>query len=228
MHSRRLLITHCVNVRELGGFPTLDGKTTKWQQLIRGEMPVALASEDIQFLKNYGVRTIIDLRWANQIKLFPSSLTNSKEFRVVNLPIYEKVGEIESEKYHPAIHLPIIMKHSTYIAAILRVILETDGATFFHCRWGKDRTGVVAAILLLLANVPEADIVSDYAVSYTYLRPIIAPYESKYSEGWYMTKPEWFYPLLDFIKSYGGVRSYLVDQGLTEDEIDSLRNKLVE
>jgi hypothetical protein len=105
-----------------------------------------------------------------------------------------------------------------------------------HCHAGKERTGVVAALLLELAEVADADIVADYVASDEHLQPL-------YQE-WSMREPDpekrlrirasfqsdaaQIRPVLDYVRARGGVSAYLRDAGLRDDALCTLKQRLVE
>lgn len=114
------------------------------------------------------------------------------------------------------------------IAKIMRLIIRTDGAVLFHCTAGKDRTGVIIALLLSLAGVSKEDIVADYSMSYSYIRPIIRDIKKATSglPEWYgVTYPEIMEDVLEYI---GNSFDYLLNCGLTEEEIVKLKKHLLD
>jgi protein-tyrosine phosphatase len=116
------------------------------------------------------------------------------------------------------------------IKRILSIIIRQKGSIFIHCYVGKDRTGVVAALLLLIAGVNTSDILADYQISYTYLRLRIRELLHNHPELPDFTgrsDMEYMEATLDnFFKTYGTIQNYLQQVGLHSDEVTALKNKL--
>jgi protein tyrosine/serine phosphatase len=108
----------------------------------------------------------------------------------------------------------------------------------FHCHAGKDRTGMIAALLLSLANVPDEIVAQDYSLTYTYLRDQFEQWKAgltttdphvraRLIEG-FRCRPETMLQVLDHLqRRYGGVEGYLLSLGLGRDQIERLRRRLV-
>ena len=118
------------------------------------------------------------------------------------------------------------------LVQIMRILLECSGLTLFHCAHGKDRTGVVAAILYLLAGASREDIIKNYAISYEYLRDFLAPSIAKLPDNMkHILKSDAhnMETFLNYIDSKwnGEVANLLLANGLTETEISSLKAKII-
>lgn len=152
------------NARDLGGYATVDGRVTRWGQLWRSDSLHCLDDAGVAELVRGGVRTVLDLRNTHEAREFPVRV--GEHVRYVHMPL--RFGE------------PILSLGSLYRSMVddygedLRAILgqlAEPGAlpALFHCAVGKDRTGVVSALLLGVAGVPHATIAEDYALSAGYL-----------------------------------------------------------
>src|SRR5690348_11472379 len=87
MHNspRALDFPSLLNARDLGGYPTVDGSQTRWRSLLRSDDLAQLTPEGVQALADYGVRTVVDLRWAEEIALNPSPIvTQAPQIRYVH------------------------------------------------------------------------------------------------------------------------------------------------
>jgi protein-tyrosine phosphatase len=241
-YGRHLAWEGCYNVRDLGGLPTADGRKTRWSAVIRSDVPGRLTEAGWQALWDYGVRTVIDLRGAQEAVEYPYEPggETAEKPAYVNLPLehyYPHVGELiqraesRGEVYH------IILDHyPDLIAAALRAIGNAEpGGVVIHCHAGKDRTGMIAALLLGLAGVAADLVAADYAVSQERLRPL---YEQLVAEAGgeeqvsFWSKPtvteEVMLGMLDHLASgYGGVEGYARAAGLTEEEIAGIRRRMV-
>jgi protein-tyrosine phosphatase len=231
-----LRIPGLLNVRELGGHPTLDGAETRKHSLLRADDLAQLTDEGMQALAEYGVRTIVDLRWPGEIAVKPHpvalgqrgvschriSLLASDEMQWASLS-----GECTKEMWKCA-----VLEHTRpQLKEVLDII--ADAATeplLFHCVAGKDRTGVIAALLLALADVKPDVIAADYAESSARLA---AAYLTRYPE---LQRAEIFealrcpeegvHNMLAYLAQYGGAAGYLRTIGLSDARIDRLRGRL--
>lgn len=174
---KRLKLEKAYNVRDLGGFETENKEITKWNVLFRSDNLCQLTKEDWNSLKEHNIKTIIDLRSLSEINVqdyaVPENITyihsplQKEEINLKNPLESANNGFIKSmmEGY-----LSIVDTCTDLLVKTILSILDglEKGAVLFHCTAGKDRTGVISAVLLYLLNVPNEDIIADYQVSYTY------------------------------------------------------------
>ena len=108
----------------------------------------------------------------------------------------------------------------------MRTFLSVQsGGIVFHCHSGKDRTGIVAALLLSLADVPRQLIIDDYVETDKRLKPL---YEAKLmQEGSTHATPDRMESMLDYLESAGGVVNYLRRTGLSHSEITKITMRLL-
>src|SRR2546429_1763595 len=71
-HERLLHFPNLLNARDLGGYPTVDGAQTSWRSLVRADDLAQLTAEGVRALADYGVETVVDLRWPEEAALYPS------------------------------------------------------------------------------------------------------------------------------------------------------------
>ena len=119
------------------------------------------------------------------------------------------------------------------LAQIMRILLNCDGLALFHCAHGKDRTGVVAALLYLICGASREDIITNYAVSYEYLKDFLAPSIAKLPDNMkHILKSDAhnMVTFLDYIDSKwnGDAAAFLISNGLTAEEIAALKDKCIE
>ncbi|WP_310602330.1 tyrosine-protein phosphatase [Anaerosporobacter sp.] len=188
---KRILLQGAYNVRDLGGYPTREAKVTKWGLLFRGDSPSALTEEDWSILKKLNVKTMIDLR--SNMEKTSAGITPNYEMNyyhcslmqeLENIPDISKLskGDISSdkmtqmlgsEKFMESMKLDYVRTLFGNIdgaVTILNYILEElpQGGILFFCSAGKDRTGIIASLVLYLCDVIREDIIADYMVSSTY------------------------------------------------------------
>ena len=137
---------------------------------IRSDLPNNLTDNDIEWLKEHNFSKIIDLRSLEEIKENPSIFVHRKDFCYKHMPVTGH-GIIPANK-NLVIDSYIEMVDSN-LFQIIEEIERSDENTMYFCTAGKDRTGIVSALLLKRANAKEESIVSDYMQSYENLKAVI-------------------------------------------------------
>jgi protein-tyrosine phosphatase len=138
-----------------------------------------------------------------------------------------------------AVYIMLLERGKQYIAAIVKAVADSlqEGGVLVNCHSGKDRTGVIVALLLLVAGVQREAIARDYALSEVMLEPRyqewvqeqiklhgLIPTKPRQAQ----TRPETMHAMLDYLdQQYGGVESYLLVAGVTEAEIARIREGLM-
>ncbi|MEP7190405.1 MAG: tyrosine-protein phosphatase [Roseiflexaceae bacterium] len=250
--ARRLHWDACYNARDLGGYATADGARTRWGAFVRADNLSRLTPAGQAALIEYGVRTVIDLRRAFEltIDLNPFA-TPSDATRVVtylNLPLglgadrkgtlaVQAAGEGDDAALS-AIFCQVLDHYGRGIAGVMTAIaVAPPGAVLFHCHAGKDRTGMIAALLLALAGVPNATIAEDYALSQLCLQPIFdqrlsqQPDPAKREQMVQMmgAVPETMLGVLAYLdERHGGAARYLRAAGVVEPDLERLRQRIRE
>jgi protein-tyrosine phosphatase len=235
-HQRAIQFPDLLNVRDLGGCPTTDGAETRWRSLLRADDLVQLTPEGIRALSDYGIGTILDLRWPEEAARQPCPVTATVphvRYQAISL-LTPSEHEWRLRSGEPAKELwkCAVLEH---VRAELRLVLAFIAAAppeplIFHCVAGKDRTGLLAALLLALADARPDAIAHDYALSAQMLRD---GYLRRYPD---IEAPrilealrcpeEAAYNMLKFLEGAGGVRTYLAQIGLSPEEITRLRARL--
>ena len=231
-----LRVPGLLNVRELGGHPTRDGATTRLRSLLRADDLVQLGDEGMQALADYGVRTVVDLRWPGEAALKPHPLAHNAHdvrYHRISLLASDEMqwaslsGECTKEMWKCA-----VLEHTRpQLKEVLDVIAAADAAPLvFHCVAGKDRTGLIAALLLALADVEPAAIAADYASSSALLADAyLVRYpnleRSEILEA-LRCPEEGVHNMLEYLAQYGGAAGYLGAIGLENSAIARLRARL--
>lgn len=236
----------CFNVRDLGGLPIEGGGETRWRTLLRSDNLCRLTDEGQQALRDYGVRTIIDVRLPDELEKQPHPFAAGGDGapRYVSISLMDEtdpdvVNNVLATMQMEEQYRTILERYGERVARVIKAAAraEQEGGVLVHCHSGKDRTGIVTALLLSIAGVPRDVIAEDYVASSIYLKPI--------HDGWINEKPrteeeiasfyQWFYspaqailgPLAYLDERFGGVESYLLAAGVTEDELAAIRQRLV-
>ena len=236
----RLPLKNACNVRDLGGYACGVNGITNWNTLLRGDDLACLDDSDIKFLLDYGVRCVIDLRAPNEVAKSPDAFANVKEARYYNFPLLDVVlkelSEVLSNNSNAAefmckMYVNLLQNESQTIKKILSTIADTDeGAVLFHCTVGKDRTGIIAAILLGIAGVDIVDIISNYEVTYTYTRqnPVLLEKEVGLPKELFYSDTDYLKNAIEYVNvNYGSLDGYLKWAGVSEEVLERIRKKFV-
>lgn len=233
---RRLDFPRLLNARDLGGCPTLDGGHTRWRSLLRADDLAQLDAAGLRAVADYGIETVIDLRWRAEVQQHPSPIPAALpqiHYRQASLLTptedewRERSGDASKELWNCVVLEHVRLELRKVLGAIAAA---PSGPLLFHCIAGKDRTGLVAALLLALADVVPEAIAHDYALSSSYLR-------DGYLERYPHLEPERIlsalycpeagaHNMLKFLAHAGGVRAYLREIGLANAEIAALHARL--
>lgn len=233
----RLTFPHLLNARDLGGHPTVGGGRTLWKAFLRTDDLVQLTPEGEEALRGYGVRTVVDLRWPEEVRDRPGVFQargNGVRYHHVSLLLESETRWRESTPVVPKESWNcVILDHAgPQIVRTLRIMaVAPAGTVLFHCAAGKDRTGIVAALLLLLAGAVVESVAEDYARSSEYLRDPYLAARPEVERAVILEEvrcpPEQIHTMLAHLTTtYGGTERYLTRHGLTEREIRALRERL--
>jgi len=176
VQERILAWEGCLNVRDLGGLPTGDGRETRFGRVVRSDSPGLLTAAGWRALVGYGVTTIVDLRRPVERAEDPSR-EPAVEVNHVSLlgaddeARWTRLEALAAAAPSPAastavIYRDVLAVNGAELAEAVGAVAEArPGAVLVHCVGGKDRTALVTAVLLRLAGVPTAVIAADYALS---------------------------------------------------------------
>lgn len=233
--DRRLTWEGCFNARDLGGLPCRDGRTTKRGAVLRADSLDDLTPTGWDAVLAHGVRTVIDLRNDDErvLRDRPSQL------RTVHLP----VDQIEDREFWdvwsngwqfgtPLFYLPHLRRFPNRTARVIAAIARAEpGGVVFHCRAGRDRTGLVALLLLSLVDVEPATIADDYELSREGVRAqhvhLGTPDPSKEIDAFMSSRGTTTRAaLLETIRELDW-SAWMRDGGLADEDLAALRARLV-
>jgi protein tyrosine/serine phosphatase len=183
-NARRLTWDACRNVRDLGGLPTSDGGTTAWGALVRADNLGRLTAAGRTALLEHGVRTVIDIRFPDEIAAEPHPFQTppapSGAVTYLNIPVNSGrnlTQEVDASAAFAATRTreeANRLEVDTNPVGFARIVAAFAGAptggVVIHCHAGKDRTGIAVALLLALTGVPDQAIAADYALSLESIR----------------------------------------------------------
>lgn len=131
-------------------------------RILRSDAPVAPTDEDVAFLLAHGITTLIDLRFPRECQRHPCPLAQDGRFRYLHLPVTGGNAMPASPADVPRSYIAMA---DAQMARILQAICSAEGGVMFFCTAGKDRTGVVSALVQKRAGLPREEIVRDYVLS---------------------------------------------------------------
>lgn len=237
--NRFIALQGAYNVRDLGGYPSAAGET-RWGTLFRADALHSLSAEDQQRLRARGVRTVIDLRHSAETSAQPNVFAEAEDIRYHNIPIFRAAVSGQQSVQTPdlrTIYRYIVEDCRDGLTEVLTTIADAEeGGVLFHCTAGKDRTGIVAALLLDLAGVAAETIADDYALTtgaMAHIRPKLLARVRE--EGGSVEQMDRLLSshredMLDFMgylyQRYSGAAHYIREIGLTDEQIARLQRRL--
>lgn len=237
---KHLILPHAFNVRDMGGILTESGRAVRWNRLFRADALSALDSAEWQTLYEKGVRTVVDLRSLSETETFPDRVPDS--ITLYHCPMQEENLDIHNldegaaaafRRSMSECYADMVRKTPHLLCAALHTVKDAlqDGAVIFHCTAGKDRTGVLAAVILTILGAYDADILADYEVSNTYNRNglhRILESMPNYEELLPMlsSAPEHMEKLLLYFRE-NDLFSVLAENGFTDTDCAELRELLL-
>lgn len=239
---KRLPVPGLLNCRDLGGFAA-EGGTTRYGVFLRSEAPCNLGEGAVKMLRDYGLTTTFDLRGQPEIEWRPSALAQEFDYRLLSLSggaeTFEKKNLPEGEFSWDKVYIKRAKEHRDWIKRSITALTEVEGCVLFHCTTGKDRTGILTCCLLGAVGVSKEDISADYCLSQVYLQPMfnamrdgsltIRKEPSHFQEYVFQTPFTAMMKFCEFFEEeFGGIRSYLLDVGVTVETLEKLRQKLIE
>jgi protein tyrosine/serine phosphatase len=239
--QRLLAWEGCINARDLGGYRTVDGRQTRWGAIVRSDSPATLTPTGQDALRAYGIRTIVDLRLPSELRDNPNPFATPGDHGIT----YLHRSFIDGSDVNGPVatladaYIGVFQRHAATIGRILSAIATAaEGGVLIHCHAGRDRTGTIAAFLLELAGVPRAIIGEDYALSTECLRSRDEHFlahgpgdraDREREVDWAATRPEVILTALAWLdQAHGGVPAYLRRAGVTDHELNLLRDRLVD
>lgn len=236
-HVRRLPLQGALNTRDLGGYACLDG-VTQWRKFIRSATTHTMTPQDINALQEYGIDTIVDLRSAYERDTHPSALEGKNGFDIVSVPLLDQMNSSQFEGDLPGsmsgLYISLLDNNTADFTTIFDVLTSAKGGALFHCTAGKDRTGVVAMLLLGLVGVNEDDIISDYSITEIYMKDVFlgqlnAMQGQKIPNFVFRSMPESMQRVLQHLGStYGTAEEYLLKAGCSAAMLKELKHKFTQ
>ena len=241
------------NTRELGGYKTTDGKSVKWGMLYRSDKLSDISETDQQYLKNLGIKKIVDFRSEDEKIEDPNIIPDGIKY--IEMPIsvdgamrskIEAVLKGETDKEVKSFLIDANKEFVTDYTGVyedfLRGLIDEDAPTLFHCTAGKDRAGFAAAITLIALGVSREDVINDYMKTNAFTKERIEEILNQIElMSLYQADAEILRPLIGVEKiyietafetaeeQYGSLENFIrVGLNISDEDIQKLRNKYLE
>ena len=232
----------CLNVRDLGGFATRDGRTTRWRALVRADNLCRLTWHGRNALVRYGIRTVIDLRSTKELALEHDPFTRSELAEVARLHLPLLSAEFWTTWHrrmspHEADVLALETSRPNVAALVSAIGNAPEGGVVIHCHAGKERTGLAMAVVLALVGVDRDAINADHVASDAYLEPLYEAWNAAAEDAavrergtgrFHLDPRQMLDTLTTLDERFGGAQQYLIDSGVEDRELDRVRERLVE
>ena len=259
--TRWLTLDGAVNVRDLGGLPTADGGTTARGAVLRADNLQDLTAADVALLTGpLRLRRVVDLRTPFEVEGTGPGPLHAAGVEHVRHSMFSERGratDVEADDLLPwqsadrladersmgfhdtpatGFYLGYLRDRPDSVVAAVRALRVDGGASVVHCAAGKDRTGVVVALALLVAGVTREAVVADYVATAERIDAIIerlrrSPVYAADLEGRdpssHVPRALAFERFLDELdRRHGGPLRWLAEHGLSPDEQATLRDRL--
>lgn len=227
------------NIRDLGGYPTKDGRMTRSNRLIRAGNLDQVTSAGQERLLQYGLKTVIDLRHESELRSFPDVFAQSTAVNYLHLPYASNTFDAMPHHVHLGeLYIDSLKSCDSNIRAIMIAISDAKPCILYHCAVGKDRTGMISALLLNLAGVPAEAVAEDYAETARHITHLVDQWRQ-----WTMERDgdmrlferdiaadaaSMLATMEALEQNYGGAVGYLRSCGISEDRIARIRSLLLD
>jgi protein-tyrosine phosphatase len=240
--DRIIELEGAVNFRDLGGYATSDGLRTRWRVLFRADGLSELTEADLVVLRQLGIRTVIDLRTGHELEQSRFDVeAHPVEFH--HFPFIKSLSNAEDFARAPGFlglqYRQMLEDAAPQIVGALSALAAPDARpAVFHCTAGKDRTGLLSALVLSLLGVPEETVVADYALSGVAMARLRAKLVVKYPDGKLLIEdsdavfsadPSNMVALFaHLMERHGTVTAYASAIGVPDDVVARLRQAMLE
>lgn len=236
--GRHLDWAGCVNVRDLGGLRTADGRRTAPGRLVRADALERLTPEGWAAAATFGVQTVVDLR--NDDERGTDVARRPPDIETATVPIDDRADtafwarmRTERREGSPLVFRPFLDAKPARVAEAVTAIARglDRGAVAYHCRVGRDRTGIITFVLLALCHVEPDEIASDYAHSARRLQPLLddlgIPREQEIVDSWLASHGLTVTEAIDAALDGFDAAAYLADAGVDQADLGTIRTSLL-
>jgi protein-tyrosine phosphatase len=235
------------NFRDIGGYETDHGRMVRTGRLFRADSLSYMSDADVEHVTQVlGLRTVIDLRATHEVERFTHGPLAELQVRVAHVPIVDETRRPEPAEAANAdtmaideIYLLMLGRFGHRFAAVLDLISQPDSQpAVFHCAAGKDRTGLVAMLVLGLLGVDRDIIAADYALTDERM-PLLMERHLARADGdvalaevgrqrWAIDAAAMRTVVDHLVDGHGSVEGYLLAHGLEAPAVGRLRDSLLD
>ena len=232
--ERLLKLEKMVNTRDLGGYETQSGAYSRAHKYVRASSPSNATQKDLEDLKAYGVEVVIDLRsdFERKKQVNPFEKDPDVDYYGVNLFHSDQAvmvpEEIKTYNDMGGVYIYLLESSKKQIKDVFDIMLKYPyQCVLFHCSAGKDRTGVISALLLDLIGCHEYDIVKDYSESYEnnieINEQLAAMMNDENAKQYLKSSPRYMMEFLDYLREkYGSAKEYLLEIGVKLEDLEEI------
>jgi len=235
------------NVRDLGGYVTTDGHTTRWQTLYRADGINRVSGADLDRLAALGLRTVVDLRTHGELEERGRFPVDALPVAYHHLPVIRETWEhwaldpnLEPVGFLVRRYQEMLDEGAPALAGALEVLADPAAyPAVFHCAAGKDRTGVLAAVILGLLDVPDDTVADDYGLSRAAMETLVEWLRVNVPEAldamtdqpaaFLDAPPRAMHEVLALVRAeHGSMGGYVASIGVGADTVTELRRLLLD
>lgn len=236
MVERDVLVSGSFNTRDLGGYRSQDGSLA-WRKTFRSGNMGQVDQAGIDTMKQLGITRVIDLRSQSERDAEPDPFSIDDGIELIAISLFDDLDPTKLPKENALLdlYLHALKTQGSAFVKVLRMISDCPDGVLFHCTAGKDRTGLISALLLALSGVSKEDIIQDYALTAGRIEPLFAKLEQAaktynlHKEDFMPmleAKPETMAETLEWLDSnFQGAEAYVKAHGFTDDDITRLRSR---
>jgi protein-tyrosine phosphatase len=233
------------NFRDLGGYPTDDGRTTRWGRLYRSDALHEMTVDDLELFRRLGIASIVDLRDPDEVARTGRGLLAREAILFVNPSVLSTtieeraVASVVGDDYLFERYLHYLdVGREAFARAIQEMAKKENYPMVFNCFFGKDRTGVLASIVLRCIGVNRQAVIDDYVLTSTRVDLILARLrrDRVHRDAIDQSDPVLFSSeattmskfLDELERRHGGARAWVLSSGVSAHQLDVLVDELLE
>lgn len=231
--QRKIHIDGLLNTRDLGGYETQGSSFTKSGRFIRSGNLANVIPQIVNDIYEQGIEVVIDLRSKLEASKQPSVLLDHENIIYYHVELDQKVSteiqldNIEQYSQMSLFYIYLLEQNKTKIKEIFNLFNEHKYQKIaYHCLAGKDKTGIISALLMDIAGCHEYDIVKDYSESYHNNQEMVEKLETiddPMMHTFLESSPHTMIQFMGYIKeNYGSSRGYLIECGIDEDILQEI------
>ncbi|MDW3192935.1 MAG: tyrosine-protein phosphatase [Cytophagales bacterium] len=249
---RQIKFEKVLNFRDLGGIRTVDGRQVRWGKIYRSGKLEKLQYDEFEAMKTLNIKTVVDLRTVGEVDHAPDKIPPNQGVDWIHIPISgitdeelertnKEIRKQTAEEFNGAGKMETVMERfadqgAKDFAKVFNLLLDEDNNSLvYHCTAGKDRTGLLTALILSALGVSEEVIMQEYLLSNYYrhekmernarLGAHILGIETAASRAIMDVRPNYLNSSYKLMKSkYGSIQNYLRDGlGLSTQDLDRMK-----